>query len=387
MKKICVVTGTRAEYGLLYWLIKEIADDSDLELQLIATGMHMSVEFGLTYKEIEKDFKIDKKIEILLSSDTPVGISKSMGLTQISFAEAYDELKPDIVVVLGDRFEIFSAVSACMIARIPVAHLHGGEATEGVIDESIRHSITKMSHIHFTATKEYANRVIQLGEQPDRVYAFGGMGIENIKRLSLLSKEDFEKSIDFKLNKKNIIVTFHPVTLEVSTASEQFGQLLSSIDELEDTHIIFTKANSDTDGRVINQMIDDYVQKNADKSVAFTSLGQLRYLSALKYVDAMVGNSSSGLIEAPSFKIGTINIGDRQKGRIKATSVIDIKPTKDDISKALEKLYSDDFQDVLKTTTNPYGDEIVSRKIVEVLKSVDLTDILKKDFFDIEVCR
>ena len=384
MKKICVVTGTRAEYGLLYWLLKEIEADKELELQLIVTGMHLSPEFGLTYKEIEKEFKINKKIEMLLSSDTSVGISKSMGLAQISFAESYDELKPDIVIVLGDRYEIFSATSAAMIARIPIAHIHGGEKTEGAFDESIRHSITKMSHLHFTATEEYKNRVIQLGEHPSRVFNVGGMGIENIKRLKLLSKDEFEKSIEFKLNIKNILVTFHPVTLENSTAKEQFQQLLDAIDELEDTNIIFTKANSDTDGRVINQMIDEYVTKNSHKSIVFTSLGQLRYLSALQYVDAVVGNSSSGLAEAPSFKIGTINIGDRQKGRIKASSVIDCEPNKDSILKSFEKLYSKEFQETLKTTINPYGNGCASKKIVEILKSVDLGNILKKSFYDLK---
>ena len=382
-RKVCVVTGTRAEYGLLYWLLKEIEADKELQLQVIVTGMHLSPEFGLTYKEIEKEFKINKKIEMLLSSDTSVGISKSMGLAQISFAESYDELKPDIVIVLGDRYEIFSATSAAMIAKIPIAHLHGGEKTEGAFDESIRHSITKMSHLHFTATEEYKNRVIQLGEHPSRVFNVGGMGIENIKRLKLLSKDEFEKSIEFKLNSKNILVTFHPVTLENSTAKEQFQQLLDAIDELEDTNIIFTKANSDTDGRVINQMIDEYVTKNFQKSVQFTSLGQLRYLSALQYVDAVVGNSSSGLAEAPSFKIGTINIGDRQKGRIKASSVIDCEPNKDSILKSFEKLYSKEFQETLKTTINPYGDGCASKKIVEILKSVDLENILKKSFYDL----
>ncbi|MFY9084673.1 UDP-N-acetylglucosamine 2-epimerase [Aliarcobacter cryaerophilus] len=383
MKKICVVTGTRAEYGLLYWLLKEIEADKELKLQVIVTGMHLSPEFGLTYKEIEKEFSVNKKIEMLLSSDTSIGISKSMGLAQISFAESYDELKPDIVIVLGDRYEIFSATSAAMIARIPIAHLHGGEITEGAFDESIRHSITKMSHLHFTATNEYKNRVIQLGENPSRVFNVGGMGIENIKRLKLLSKDEFEKSIEFKLNIKNILVTFHPVTLENSTAQEQFKELLGAIDELEDTNIIFTKANSDTDGRVINQMIDEYVTKNSHKSIVFTSLGQLRYLSALQYVDAVVGNSSSGLAEAPSFKIGTINIGDRQKGRIKASSVIDCEPNKDSILKSFEKLYSKEFQETLKTTINPYGDGCASKKIVEILKSVDLKNILKKSFYDL----
>lgn len=381
--KICVVTGTRAEYGLLYWLMKEVEADKELQLQLIVTGMHLSPEFGLTYKEIEKEFKIDKKIEILLSSDTSIGISKSMGLAQIGFAEAYEELKPNIVVVLGDRYEIFSAASAAMIAKIPIAHLHGGETTEGAFDEAIRHSITKMSHLHFSATNEYKNRVIQLGEHPNRVFNVGGMGIENIKRLKLLSRDEFEKSIDFKLNKKNILVTFHPVTLENTTAKEQFQELLDAVDKLKDTNIIFTKANSDTDGRVINHMIDEYVSKNSYKSIAFTSLGQLRYLSALQFVDAMVGNSSSGLLEAPSFKIGTINIGDRQKGRIKTKSVIDCEPNKESIKKAFEKLYSQDFQEILKTAQNPYGDGCVSAKIVEVIKNIDLENILKKSFYNI----
>lgn len=383
-RKICVVTGTRAEYGLLYWLMKEIEEDKDLELQLVVTGMHLSPEFGLTYKEIEKDFKIDKKIEMLLSSDTSVGISKSMGLAQISFAEAYEELQPDMLVVLGDRYEIFSAVSAAMISRIPIAHLHGGEITEGAFDESIRHSITKMSHLHFTATDEYKNRVIQLGEQPDRVFNVGGMGIENIKRLELLSKDEFEKSINFKLNKKNILVTFHPVTLETSTAKVQFQELLNAVDTLKNTNIIFTKANSDTDGRVINSMIDEYVSTNSHKSVGFTSLGQLRYLSALQYVDVMVGNSSSGLAEAPSFKIGTINIGDRQKGRIKAQSVIDTLNEKESILKAFKELYSEEFKKKLLTVENPYGDGCASQKVINIFKNIDLSNILKKSFYDLK---
>jgi len=384
-RKVCVVTGTRAEYGLLYWLMKEIEADKDLELQVIATGMHLSPEFGLTYKEIEKEFVINKKIEMLLSSDTVIGISKSMGLAQISFAEAYEELKPDIIVILGDRYEIFSTVSAAMIAKIPVAHLHGGEATEGLIDESIRHSITKMSHLHFTATSEYKDRVIQLGEQPERVFNVGGLGIDNIKKLKLLGKDDFEKSIDFKLNKKNILVTFHPVTLEKATAKEQFQELLDAVDALNDTNIIFTKANSDTDGRIINNMIDSYVINNANKSVVFTSLGQLRYLSALQYIDAMVGNSSSGLAEAPSFKIGTINIGDRQKGRIKSGSVIDCLPEKESINKAFETLYSKDFMDILRNVENPYGNGGASKKIKDLIKIFNLKGILKKSFFDLKV--
>ncbi len=384
MKKVCVVTGTRAEYGLLYWLIKEIEQDSELELQLAVTGMHLSAEFGLTYKEIEKEFKIDKKIDIQLSNDTPLGISKSMGLAQMGFAEAFEELKPDVLVVLGDRYEIFAAVATATVARIPIAHLHGGESTEGAFDEAFRHSITKMSHLHFTAAEEYRKRVIQLGEQPHTVFNVGGLGIDNIKRLKLLSREELEASIGFRLNKKNLLVTFHPVTLEEGSAKRQFEELLLAIDELEDTNIILTKANSDTDGKVINALCDEYAAKNPNKVAVFASLGQLRYLSALQYVDAVVGNSSSGLLEAPSFKIGTINIGDRQKGRIKAKSVIDSEPNKDSIKAAIDKLYSGEFQDTLKDVKNPYGEGGATRQIIEVLKKADFGNILKKEFYDLK---
>ncbi|WFE67929.1 UDP-N-acetylglucosamine 2-epimerase [Thiomicrospira sp. R3] len=384
-KKICVVTGTRAEYGLLYWLMKGIEQDNDLQLQVIVTGMHLSPEFGITYKEVEKEFKIDKKIEMLLSSDTSIGISKSMGLALISFAEAYEDLQPDLVVLLGDRYEIFSAASAAMIARIPIAHLHGGETTEGAFDEPIRHSITKMSHLHFTAADEYRRRVIQLGESPQRVFNVGGMGIENIKRLNPLNKRDFEESISFELGKKNALVTFHPVTLEKSTAKDQFQALLDALDDLKETHIIFTKANSDTDGRIINQMIDDYVSINKDRSVAFPSLGQLRYLSALQFMDFVIGNSSSGLAEVPSFKIATINIGDRQKGRMKADSVIDCLPTFEAIKDAINLSYTKEFQEKLKHVDNPYGTGNASAKIIDVIKRIELTNILKKSFYDVEV--
>jgi len=384
-RRVCIVTGTRAEYGLLYWLMKEIEADSDFELQLVVTGMHLSPEFGLTYKEIEKEFSINKKIEVLLSSDTAVGISKSMGLAQISFAEAYEELSPDIVVVLGDRFEIFAAASVAMIARIPIGHIHGGETTEGAFDEAIRHSITKMSHLHFTATEEYRNRVIQLGEQPDHVFNVGGLGVDNINNLSLLSLKDFEESIAFQLGEKNLLVTFHPVTLEKATAEKQFGELLKACDQLEDTHIIFTKANADTDGRIINKLIDEYVVEHPTTSIAFTSLGQLRYLSAMKFVDAVVGNSSSGLLEAPSFKIGTVNIGDRQKGRARAESVIDCPPFEKDILSAIDRVCSESFQSDLEYVANPYGKGGACKKIVKVLKCYALDGVLKKTFYDLPV--
>jgi GDP/UDP-N,N'-diacetylbacillosamine 2-epimerase (hydrolysing) len=382
-RKICVVTGTRAEYGLLYWLMKEIDADPELGLQIIATGMHLSSEFGNTYQQIESDgFEIDKKIDIELSSDSEVGISKSMGLGMIGFANAFNDLKPDLCIVLGDRFEIFSAVSAAMIAKIPIAHLHGGESTEGAFDESIRHSITKMSHLHFTATEEYKNRVIQLGEQPNKVFNVGGLGIDNINKLKLLSKADFENAIDFTFGKKNILVTFHPVTLENFTAKVQFQELLNSINKLENTKIIFTKANSDTNGRIINSMIDDYVAIN-DNSIAFTSMGALNYLSALQFVDVVVGNSSSGLLEAPSFNIATIDIGDRQKGRIKADSVISCSPTQENIRSAFDKSYSEDFQNIVDNTKNPYGNGGASKIVVDIIKDFDLNGILKKIFYDL----
>lgn len=383
-RRICIVTGSRAEYGLLFWLMKEIEMDKDLELQIIVTGMHLSSEFGLTYKEIEKNFKINKKIDMLLSSDNSLGISRSMSLALSSFSNAFNDLKPDIVVVLGDRYEIFSAVSSSMICKIPVAHLHGGEATEGLIDESIRHCITKMSHLHFTAAAEYSKRVIQLGEDPSKVFNVGGFGIENIKKLKLLNKREFEKNINFKLNLKNILVTFHPVTLENNTSKEQFQELIDSIDNLENTNIIFTKTNSDPDGKIINSMIDDYTFNNSNKSIGIASLGQLNYLSALQYIDFIIGNSSSGLTEAPSFKIGTINIGDRQRGRINAESVVNCLPVKKSIKAAINKIYSNEFQKLLENVKNPYGDGYASKKVLNVLKSIKLEGILKKKFFNIK---
>ena len=383
MKKVCIVTATRAEYGSLYWIIKEIQKEDSLKLQLVVTGTHLSAEFGLTYKIIEKDFKIDKKVEMLLSSDTSVGISKSMGLAQISFSEVFEELNPDIVVVLGDRYEMLGVVSSAMILGLPIMHLAGGEKSEGAFDESIRHAITKLSHIHCATTKEYKNRIIQLGENPKNVFNVGGFGIDNILRLKLLNKQEFEKSINFKLNKKNILLTFHPVTLEKHSAKEQFEEILDAIDELKDTNIIITKANSDTDGRIINTMCDEYASKNSHKAVVFDSLGQLRYISALQFMDAVVGNSSSGFAEVPSFKIATVNIGNRQKGRLKAKSVIDCKPTKKSISKAFKKLYSKEFQKTLKNVKNPYGNKMASKKVIKILKEVKLKNIIKKKFYDV----
>ncbi|MFH5831635.1 UDP-N-acetylglucosamine 2-epimerase [Halalkalibaculum sp. DA384] len=383
-RKIAVITGTRAEFGLLYWVIKEIQKDSDLELQLYVTGMHLSPEFGLTIEDIEQqDIPVTKKIETLLSSDTPVGISKSMGLGMISFSEAFAELQPDLVLVLGDRFEIFSAVSAAMIARIPVAHCHGGEATEGLIDEPIRHSITKMSHLHFTSTEEYKKRVIQLGEQPDRVFNVGALGIENIYRLDLLDRSEFEESINFELGSPTFLVTYHPVTLEKKTAESQINTLLRAIDEFPEAKVIFTMPNADTDGRVIIKRINDYVQKNSDRCVAFTSLGQRRYLSALKHVDVVIGNSSSGLVEVPSFKKPTVDIGDRQRGRVAGPTVIHTKTNIEDIGKGIQKALKNDFITSTREQLNPYDNGFSSEKMIPILKEVELNNIIKKQFYDI----
>jgi GDP/UDP-N,N'-diacetylbacillosamine 2-epimerase (hydrolysing) len=383
-RKICVITGSRAEYGLLRWLLQGIEEEPALELQLIVTGSHLSPEFGLTYKEIEKDFDICLSLEILTSSDTSVGIATSMGLGLIRFADAFKQIKPDLVLVLGDRYEIFSATAASLVARIPVAHLHGGETTEGAFDEALRHSITKMSHLHFVAAEEYKNRVIQLGEQPENVFQVGGLGVDSLKRLKLLSKEELEASLGIKLLDKNLLITFHPVTLETETASQQMNELLGALSELHNTNLIFTLPNADPDGRVLIQLIQEFCSTTINAQF-FTSLGQMRYFSAINYFDGVIGNSSSGLTEVPSFKKATINIGDRQKGRLKAGSVIDCEPTKMSIKKAISELYSEEFQKQLSSTINPYGDGGSVEKIIEVLKTVSLENLIKKEFFNIKI--
>lgn len=382
MRKICIITGTRAEYGLLRWLMQSIEDDPDLTLQIIATGMHLSPEFGLTYQEIERDgFQIDRKVEMLTSSDTSVGITKSMGLGLIGFADALNELRPDVIVVLGDRFEIFSAVSAALVARIPVAHIHGGESTEGLIDEAMRHSITKMSHLHYVATDEYRQRVIQLGEQPGQVFLVGALGIDNIIRMQLLEREALETALNFKFGPKNLLITFHPVTLDASTAENQMGELLAALAVLDDTKLIFTLPNADTDGRIIIEMVKNFVAQNSNAR-AYSSLGQLRYLSCIAQVDGVVGNSSSGLLEVPSFHKGTIDIGDRQRGRLKARSVINCDPTRDSIGAALTQLYSSNFHAALEKVSNPYGEGGATAKIFSSIKAVSLDGIIKKRFYN-----
>lgn len=381
MKKIAIVTGTRAEYGLLKPLIKAVAESFDFELQLIVTAMHLSPEFGYTVQEIEKDdFYIAKKVECLLSSDTAVGVSKSMALALSGIAEAYDELKPDFVLLLGDRTEIFSAAIAAMSANIPIGHIHGGETTEGAYDEGIRHAITKLSYLHFTSAEEYRQRVIQLGENPNRVFNVGAISLDSIKKLPLLNKQDFELSIKAKLAKKNILVTYHPVTLEKESPHVSFNKILQCLDQLEDTLLIFTFANSDKNGRIINQMIKDYVASHADKSIYFSSLGQIRYLSALQYMDFVIGNSSSGIIEVPQFNIPTINIGDRQKGRIVGPTIFNCKTETEEIKEAIAKALAFDRT---KLYVQPYGEGTATKQIIDILKTQKKID-LKKKFYDID---
>ena len=383
MKKVCVVTGTRAEYGLLKPLIKRINDDNEVELQLVVTGMHLSPEFGLTYHEIEEDgFCITEKNEMLLSSDTPNGITKSIGLAIIGFADIFTRIRPDMIVLLGDRYEIFAAAAAALIHRIQIAHVGGGELTEGAIDDAMRHSITKMSTLHFTSTEEYRNRVIQLGEQPQNVYCVGSLGVENIKKQKLLSKEELGKSIKFNLDRPYVVVTYHPVTLEADSAETQIKNLLNAIDRFKEYRIIFTKANADTEGRIINQLIEQYVSKSSDRAIAVTSLGMTRYLSALKYCEMVIGNSSSGLIEAPSFKIPTVNIGYRQKGRVRSESVIDCGYDENQIIGAIEKARCMRKSEKIKRIVNPYEGIDTSGKMYQAIKEFLEKGKNNKTFYD-----
>lgn len=361
-RKICVVSTSRADYGLLFWLLKEIEKSRFLELSLVLSGSHLEERLGLTYKEIERDFKHFYKVPLGLENDDETALCLAFSAGVAGFSKVLEQIKPDIMVLLGDRYEMLSAGVAGMLSSVPLAHIHGGESTQGAIDEGIRHALTKMSHIHFCATSLYKRRIIQLGENPARVYNVGGLGVENIKRLELLGKKDFENSLGFKLGKKNILVTFHPQTIEKKSASKQFSQILNALDSLKDTHFIFTGANADNGGKIINEMTQSYCLKNPKKAIFAISLGQLRYLSAIKHADIVLGNSSSGISEAPSLKKATINIGNRQKGRIKAPSIIDAKCDKSKILKAIKKAYSKDFQAKLKSVKNPYDSGFASKK-------------------------
>lgn len=382
-RKICIVTGSRAEYGLLYCLMKEINGDTDLQLQIVATGMHLSPEFGLTFQQIEADgFTIDAKVEMLLSSDSPVGIAKSMGVGVIGFADALDRLKPDILVVLGDRFEMLAATQVAMVARIPIAHIHGGETTEGAFDEGIRHAITKMAQWHFVAAEPYRKRVIQLGETSDRVFNFGAPGLDYIQRLEWMDRSSLEKSLAFKLATPVFLVTYHPATLGQREPIGAMNELLAALDEFSDATVVFTYPNADTGGRVLIARLNQWVAANNHRATACASLGQQRYLSLMRESDVILGNSSSALTEAPVLKKATVNIGDRQKGRLKATSVLDAEENKDAIVTAIHKALSEDFRAGLPATKSLYGSGNVSRRVKNTLKVVSIR--LQKSFFDIE---
>lgn len=379
MKKICVITATRAEYGLLKPLMDLMQGSEELELQIIATGAHLSPEFGLTYKQIEADgFIINEKIEILLSSDTPSSIVKTMGLAMNGIADVIPRLMPDMFVILGDRYEMLAIASAITIFKVPIIHLHGGEITEGAYDDAIRHAITKLSHLHFTSTEEYRNRVVQMGEEPDRVFNVGAIGLDNIANLKLFDKEELEKDLKIRFLKYNYQVTFHPETLSDLSSAEQFQILLDAIEEQEDSFFVFTKANADTDGRIINQMIDAYVAKNPNKASAFVSLGTLRFLSFVKESTAIVGNSSSGILEAPSLNTATINIGDRQKGRAQARSVVNVSCDFNAILTGFEQVKTNTFVEKMNDLANPYYNGGAAEKIVDVIKNSAPISSLKK---------
>ena len=384
MRKICIVTGSRAEWGLLSGLARKITDDPELELQIIATNMHLSPEFGLTYREIERQgFRINRKVEMLLSSDSANATGKSVGLATIGFADAYEELAPDMLLVLGDRYEILAAVTAALFYKIPVAHLHGGEVTEGAYDDAIRHAITKMSHLHFTSTEEYRRRVIQLGEQPERVFHVGAIGIDNIRHIALLDKKVLEEQLDFPFDRKTVLVTYHPETLDAIPVEEQFRNLLEVLDDRQDIRILFTLPNSDTGGRIIVRMIEEFVARNKQRARAYTSLGQLRYLSALRFVAAVVGNSSSGILEVPSFGKPTLDIGNRQKGRLAANSVVHCGVSGAEISEGLNRVLSDAFAKQTACVQNPYEKEDSALEILKILKNYPLDGIVQKTFYDI----
>jgi GDP/UDP-N,N'-diacetylbacillosamine 2-epimerase (hydrolysing) len=382
-RRICVVTSSRADYGLLKLVMKNIESDKELILQTVVTGTHLSSKYGLTYREIESDgFRINRKVKILSSDNSSRGLLKSMANCQLKFPSIFSELKPDLIIVLGDRFEIFAITSVALVACVPVAHLHGGESTEGAIDEAFRHSITKMSHIHFVANDIYRKRVIQLGEQPSKVFNVGGLGVDCINSLSLIKRDELESNIGFKLKNKNLLITFHSVTLESGSTKKQFLELLAALRPLKETGLLFTLPNADTDGLVIIKLINEFVS-NSLNAIVFKSLGQLHYLSCMSQMDGVIGNSSSGLLEAPSLKIPTINIGDRQKGRLQASSVINCRPEKSYIEKAIKKLDSKRFLVSIKKTINPYGKGGASKKIVKIIKNLKSDGILKKQFFDL----
>ncbi|CAK1771775.1 GDP/UDP-N,N'-diacetylbacillosamine 2-epimerase (hydrolyzing) [Vibrio crassostreae] len=369
-KKVAVFTGTRAEYGLLFWLLKDIQSDPDLTLQLLVSGMHLSPEFGDTYKQIEKDgFQIDEKIEILLSSDSPVGTAKSMGLGVLGFADALSRLAPDVLVILGDRFEALAAAQTAMILRIPIIHLHGGEITEGAYDDAIRHAITKLSYLHGTSTDEYRNRVIQLGESPERVKNVGAIGLDHLNRGSFMTISELSESLNFDLTGPYFVVTYHPVTLGDESPEDSFQALLDALDEYPNHQIILTYPNADDGGRRIIPMLEAYAAKQPSRVLAIPSLGQIRYLSSVKHAAAVIGNSSSGIIEVPAFDVPTVNIGSRQKGRLAAKSVLNCEPSLASITEAISDAVKRNYKLDGETIINPYGQGNTSAQVIEMLKS------------------
>ncbi len=383
-RRICVFTATRAEYGLLQPLISELRKDDTIALQLLVSGAHLAPEFGNTVGELEADgLHVDERVDMCLGTDTPAGICASMGIGMRGFGEALQRMMPDILVVLGDRYEAFTVAAAAQVCGIPLAHIHGGETTEAAIDEAFRHSITKMSHLHFTSTEAYRRRVIQLGEAPDRVFRVGALGVENAESLPLLSRGALEEAVSFVLGDSFLLVTYHPVTLEGPDSTEGCKQLLAALERFPRHRVVFTKANADAGGMAINEAIDSFVERHPGDSVAFASMGRLNYLSAMKHCAAVVGNSSSGIIEAPSLHVPTVNIGDRQKGRVRAASVIDCERTEEAIAGAVATAVSPEFRSSLKNVSNPYEKPDTARNIADVLRSFPLDGVMRKKFFDL----
>ncbi|OGT36815.1 MAG: UDP-N-acetyl-D-glucosamine 2-epimerase, UDP-hydrolysing [Gammaproteobacteria bacterium RIFCSPHIGHO2_12_FULL_38_14] len=383
-KKILVVTGTRAEYGLFKNFLHEVCEDDDLILQLVVSCMHLSSEFGLTYRLIEQDgFKIDAKVEMLLSSDTGVGVAKSVGVGVLGFADAFDRLKPDIIVLLGDRFEILAAAQAALFLKIPIAHIHGGELSAGAIDDNIRHCITKMAHLHFTAAEPYRNRVIQMGERPDFVFNTGSPGIERIRKWNCLSRQTLEKDLNFAFGQPTFLITYHPETLDINGVNTDCTELLAALDAFPNATLLFTEANADEGGKLINQLIDEYANLRADHTHIFTTMGDENYISVMRCVDVLIGNSSSAIIEAPAIPKASVNIGKRQDGRLRADSIIDCGSDRHEISTAIQKALSPGFQNIVKNTVSPYDHGDSAKNIKNAIKKIDLRKLPRKIFYDI----
>ena len=386
IRRICVVTGTRAEYGLLYWSLREISSDPALELQLVVTGTHLSPRFGLTYQQIEADgFDIAAKVDMGLIDDTGLAIAQAMGRAVIGLADALSKLQPDLLVVLGDRYEILAAAQAAMLQQIPIAHIHGGESTEGLIDEAVRHAVTKMSHIHCVAAEAYAKRVIQMGEHPSTVHIVGATGFDQLEKMERLDRTNLEQSIDFTLGKRNFLITMHPETLSDTNAQQQVQPLLDALVAYPDVHIIFTGSNADPTGQGISALLKKFTEAHSERCCYFESLGQLRYLSLLEHVDVVIGNSSSGIIEAPALGIPVVNIGNRQKSRLRAPCIIDCTTNSEAIRNAIEKALTPEHRQLAETKHTPYGKPGAAKHIVKVLRDTSLKNILHKHFYDIPV--